>query len=294
MEYRAALYMRLSKDDGRGESLGIEGQRLLLENYAREKNIFVVDEYIDDGYSGTSYDRPDFLRMLDDVERGRINTVIVKDMSRLGRNYIATGELLEVYFPERSVRFIAINDGYDSNLGEDDMAPFRHVMNEMYARDISKKIRSSLYAKMRDGQYIGSFAPYGYKKSEDDKNMLVPDGDAAENVRRIFDMRYGGSSTSDIVEFLNKNQTPVPLDYRLACNGQTSKGRKWTCSGVCKILRNQVYIGNTVQGKSRKPSVKSRRSFPIPRDKWIVVKNTHIPIISEEVFFSVQALRPKK
>ena len=175
MIYKAGLYMRLSKDDGQRESSGIESQRLLLRDFAKRENIEVFDEYVDDGYSGTSYDRPAFGRLLTDIEEKRINTVIVKDMSRLGRNYIVTGELTEVYFPEHFVRFIAINDGYDSKFGNDDMAPFRHVVNEMYARDISRKIRSALYAKMKEGQYIGSFAPYGYRKSNENKNVLVID-----------------------------------------------------------------------------------------------------------------------
>ncbi len=286
-KYVSGLYMRLSREDGQRESAGIEGQRLLLQEYARSKGFEVFDEYIDDGYSGTSLERPSFMRMLRDIEGGSINTVIVKDMSRLGRNYIAVGELTEVYFPEHFVRFIAINDGYDSELENDDMTPFRHVMNEMYARDISRKIRSSLYAKMRDGQYIGSFAPYGYKKSEDNKNRLVEDREAAEVVRRIFLWRAEGDSSKIIAEKLNKMGVLVPLDYRKRKENQEAYQRMWTASGVCKILRNQVYIGHTVQGKSVKPSVKSKRSLPRKRENYIVVKNTHIPIVSYELFYSV-------
>ncbi len=203
-EYRAGLYMRLSREDGereaRGESAGIESQRLLLRAYASERGFSVLDEYVDDGYSGVRYDRPQFQRMLTDIEAGRINLVLVKDLSRLGRNYIASGELTEVYFPERRVRLIAVNDGYDSEREEDDLAPFRHVMNEMYARDISKKIKTALRAKMLEGQYIGSFAPYGYKKCEEDRHTLVPDTPAAEVVRRVFLLAAEGETAAKIAE----------------------------------------------------------------------------------------------
>ena len=286
--YRAGLYMRLSKEDGARESSGIEGQRLQLRSFAEGRGFSVVEEYVDDGYSGTTYDRPAFLRMLRDIEEGRINMVLTKDLSRLGRNYLASGELTEEYFPSKNVRFIAINDGYDSEVGEDDMAPFRHVINEMYARDISKKIRSSLYAKMRDGQYIGSFPPYGYVKAEEDKNRLVVDETAAETVRWIFHMAARGESTNYIVEKLNKRKIPVPLDHRRLREGKEGLGRRWTLSGVCKILRNQVYLGHTVQGKSRKPSFRSERSYARKKEDWIVTKNTHTPLVDEEIFFCAQ------
>ena len=288
MEYSGALYMRLSKDDGRDESLGIEGQRLLLREKAKSEGIRIYDEYVDDGYSGTRADRPALLRMLKDIELGRVNTVLVKDMSRLGRDHIATGELTEVYFPRMGVRFISVNDGCDSERGDDDMTPFRHVINEMYARDISKKIRSSLYAKMREGKYIGSFAPYGYKKCESDKGRLVLDAAAADVVKQIFMLRSMGKSGREIAEVLNGMAIPVPLDYRRLCDGRASAGLRWSASGVCKILRNPVYVGDTVQGKNKKPTLKSQRSYSMPREKWIVVENTHEPIISREMFNACQ------
>ena len=289
MEYRAALYMRLSKDDGRGESVGIESQRLLLKNYAANMGYEVAGEYIVDGYSGTNYRRPAFERLKEDIEGGKINMVITKDLSRLGRNYIASGELTDDYFPSKNVRFIAINDGYDSAHGEDDISPFRHVLNEMYARDISRKIRSALYAKMSEGQYIGSFAPYGYKKSEENKNCRVIDECAADIVRRIFMLASLGISTKNIAEKLNRDGVLVPLDYRNSLRGKPVKKSLWTASGVCKILRNQVYLGVTMQGKSEKTSFRSPSPRPTRREDWIVVKNTHEPIVDEAVFFSVQA-----
>lgn len=280
--------MRLSKEDGGGESAGIESQRLLLRSFAEARGFFVVGEYIDDGYSGTNYRRPAFEKMKEDIECGKINTVITKDASRLGRNYIASGELTEEYFPLHNVRFIAINDGYDSESEENDILPFRHVLNEMYARDISRKIRSALYVKMSEGQYIGSFAPYGYKKAEDNKNRLVIDVEAAEVVREIFRLSAEGISTKIIAEKLNNRSVPVPLDYRNLKEGNESEGRLWTASGVAKILRNRVYLGHTEQRKSVKKSFRSSEVLPRSRDCWIVVKNTHTPLISEELFNAVQ------
>lgn len=288
-EYRAALYMRLSREDGGkesgGESAGIESQRLLLRAFAEQQGFSVFDEYVDDGYSGTRYDRPEFERMLRDIEAGQVNLVIVKDLSRLGRNYIASGELTEIYFPERRVRLIALNDGYDSESGrEDDLAPFRHVMNEMYARDLSKKIRTALRAKILDGQYIGSFAPYGYRKRAEDRHTLEPDPPAAAVVVGIFTRAAEGWSPTRIAEDLNERGIPIPLDYRRLGQGERSAGRKWTASGVCKILRNQVYLGHTVQGKTAKVSLKSKKSYGRPREEWIIVEHTHEPLISPSLF----------
>lgn len=295
MEYRGALYIRLSRDDGGRESAGIESQRLLLKNYARERGISVVEEYVDDGYSGTRYERPAFRKMLTDIEAGRINLVMVKDLSRLGRNYIATGELTEVYFPEHRVRLIAVNDGYDSAQAIDDMAPFRHVMNEMYARDISRKIRTALHAKARDGQYIGSFAPFGYRKAEKNKNQLEADGEAAAWVRLIFTMSARGCSTEEIARCLNEKGVPIPLDYRREKAGVSCERRGvWTPSGVCKILRNLTYLGHTVQGKTEKVSLKSSVSRSKPREEWIVVKNTHEPLVSQTLFEQAQRKQGKK
>ncbi len=284
MEYLAGLYMRLSREDGGRESAGIDGQRLLLRAYAEQNGFSVAEEYVDDGYSGTNYRRPAFERMLRDIEAGRINMVLTKDLSRLGRNYLASGELTEVYFPSHNVRFIAINDGFDSEKGQDDMAPFRHVINEMYARDISRKIRSSLHAKMREGRYIGSFPPFGYRKAEEDRNRLVPDPPAAETVRRIFAWAGQGECTKDIVEKLNCEEIPIPLDHRRIRQGKSSLRRKWTPSGVCKILSNEVYLGHTVQGKNEKLSFRSERVVSKPRQEWIVVKNTHEALVDEETF----------
>ena len=186
--YIAGLYLRLSKDDGAGESSSISTQRNILLSYAKDNNFRIYDEYVDDGWSGTNFERPEFKRMIKDIESGHINLVLTKDLSRLGRDYITTGQYTEIYFPSKGVRYIAINDGYDSESQYTDIVPFKNVLNEMYARDTSRKIRSAFISKMEQGSYIGNFAPYGYKKDERNKNHLIIDEEAAPIVSKIFKM----------------------------------------------------------------------------------------------------------
>lgn len=286
--------MRLSKDDGTAESSSITTQRKMLRTYAAEHDFHIVGEYVDDGFSGTDFNRPAFKRMIADIEQKRINLVLIKDLSRLGRNYITTGEYTEVYFPGKGVRCIAINDGYDSNAAFDDISPFRNVINEMYARDISRKIRSSLYARMRDGVYIGSFAPYGYEKSEDEKRRLVIDREVEEVIRAIFCMASNGCNTRIIADFLNEAHIPCPLAYR--CQKYQLDIRHytkcrtycWTSSTVRKILRNEIYIGNIVQHKTTRLSFRLKSSRLNPSSDWIRVENTHEPIVDKKTFFQAQ------
>lgn len=210
-DYRAALYMRLSKDDdGAAESASITTQRQMLRSYAAEHGYAVYDEYSDDGYSGVSFERPEFRRMIADIEAKRVNLVIVKDLSRLGRDYITAGQYTEIYFPSKGVRCIAVNDGYDSEGPYTDIAPFKNVINEMYARDISKKIRSAFAAKMREGAYVAAFAPYGYQKDAADKNRLVTDARSGEIVKRIFTMAAGGAKPADIAPDAERGRYPLP------------------------------------------------------------------------------------
>ena len=300
MGSRTALYMRVSKDDGCEESAGIESQRILLRGYARERGFGELEEYIDDGYSGTNYDRPAFARLKVDIEAGLINTVITKDASRLGRNYIATGELIEEYFPLWNVRFIAINDGYDSALGELDMMPFRHVLNEMYARDISRKIRSALYAKMADGQYLGSFAPYGYKKRATDRKEIVPDEETAPIVKYIFELCAGGKGPSQIARILENEQvlTPAHYYYRKYGKGQAGMDMQrpygWSANSVAHILENQTYLGHTHLQKSSTISYKNKTRVDIPESEQVIVKDTHEPLITQELWDIVQNVRSHK
>lgn len=293
--YHAALYMRLSKDDdGTAESASITTQRKMLRTYADENAYTIAGEYIDDGWPGTNFDRPDFKRMIADIEARKINMVITKDFSRLGRDYITAGQYTEMYFPEHNVRYIAINDGYDSVNPFNDIAPFKHVINEMYARDTSKKIRSAFQTKMLEGSYIGNFAPYGYKKDPDNKNHLIIDYEAAAVVREIFQMAAAGDRPSEIAAQLNQSGIASPALYRCSTHPHLdpesyTTRREWTSSTICKILANVVYLGHTAQGKTSKPSFKSKAAFRKPRDEWHIVENTHEPLVTSDMFDLVKA-----
>ena len=288
--YKAALYMRLSKDDdGTSESASIMTQRKMLRSYAADKGFQVFDEYVDDGWSGTNFDRPDFKRMIADIEAGKVNLVMTKDLSRLGRDYITTGQYTEIYFPSKGVRYIAINDGYDSDSPYTDIAPFKNVINEMYARDTSKKIRSAFTTKMRDGAYIAAFAPYGYQKDPADKNHLVVDTQSGKIVKQIFRLAANGALPIEIARTLNAQGTPSPAVYRCMTHeeldvNQYSQRQEWTSATITKMLRNVVYLGHTAQGKTTRVSFKSHLTVSNPRDEWIVVENTHEALVDAETF----------
>ncbi len=288
--YTAALYMRLSKDDdGAAESASIITQRKMLRSYAAEHGYAVFGEYVDDGWSGTNFDRPDFKRMIGDIEAKKVNLVITKDLSRLGRDYITAGQYTEIYFPSKGVRYIAINDGYDSDSPYSDIAPFKNVINEMYARDTSKKIRSAFATKMRDGAYIAAFAPYGYQKDPADKNHLVVDARSGEVVKRIFRMAAEGALPIEIARSLNEQRVPSPAVYRCMTHeglevNAYSKRQEWTSATITKMLRNVVYLGHIAQGKTTKISFKSHLTVRNPRDEWIVVENTHEALVDQETF----------
>ncbi|WP_349667973.1 recombinase family protein, partial [Lacrimispora sp.] len=288
-QYKAALYMRLSKDDGTGESASINTQRSMLRSYADRNGFFIYGEYADDGYSGTTYDRPAWKRLLADIEAEKVNLVITRDLSRLGRDYILTGQYTEIYFPAKGVRYIAVNDGYDSNNRGNDLAPFQNIVNEMYARDTSKKIRSALRTKMEDGAYIGNYAPYGYRKDPGDKNHLLIDPLTAPVVRDIFERASRGESPLKIAKLLNERGIKTPAGYRRfkrqEVDLETVGGEKgWTSSIICKILSNRVYTGDMVQGKTSKLSFKSQMTLRIPKEEWIVVQNKHNAIVSRDLF----------
>ena len=288
--YTAALYMRLSKDDdGAAESASIITQRKMLRSYAAEHGYVVFDEYVDDGWSGTNFDRPDFKRMIGDIEAKKVNLVITKDLSRLGRDYITAGQYTEIYFPSKGVRYIAIHDGYDSDSPYSDIAPFKNVINEMYARDTSKKIRSAFATKMQDGAYIAAFAPYGYQKDPVDKNHLVVDGQSGQVVKRIFRMAAEGAPPAEIARSLNERGIPPPAVYRCMTHdglevSAYSKRQEWTSATITKMLRNVVYLGHIAQGKTTKISFKSHLTLSNPRDEWIVVENTHEALVDQETF----------
>lgn len=214
--FKVGIYIRLSRDDGNIESDSIISQRSLLNQYVKENNYNLVDEYVDDGFTGTNFERPSFKRMIKDIESGKINMVITKDMSRLGRDYIGTGELIEKYFPNKNVRYIAINDSIDTFIDNtnNDIAPFKAIMNDMYAKDISKKIRSVLKEKQKQGEYMCSISAYGYKKHPTIKNKLIVDEQVRDIVEKIFDMYSNGHGSVEIVNYLNSNKFLSPTGYR--------------------------------------------------------------------------------
>lgn len=292
--YKAALYMRLSKDDdGTGESSSIGTQRKMLRSYAIENDFEIYKEYVDDGYSGTNFDRPAWKRLLEDIDARKVNLVITKDLSRLGRDYIMTGQLTEIYFPSKGIRYIAVNDGYDSDSPWSDIAPFKNIVNEMYARDTSKKIRSAFQTKIKEGAFIGNFAPYGYQKDPQNKNHLLVDPVAASIVREIFEWAEQGAAPSRIADMLNKRKVLTPAMYR--CAGRPylnpddySNRKEWTSGTVCKLLSNPVYLGHIAQGKTVKVSFKSSVTLRKPRKEWVVVENMHEPLISGETFERVR------
>ncbi len=291
MECKAALYVRLSKEDAtQSESESITNQKTLLIKYAQSHNFAIYDIYSDDGYSGTNFERPALLRLIEDIKNKNVNLVITKDLSRLGRDYIKTGEFTEVFFPKHNVRYIAVDDGYDSILNNNDIMPFKNVINELYARDISKKIRSALKSKMQSGLYTGNFASYGYKKDSQNKNKLVIDFEASEIVKLIFLKLSEGLSPVEIANYLNEQQVYTPSQYRcikfphLKLSNYT-KNNMWSRQTICKIARNEIYIGNTAQGKTAKANFKSKAVINKSRDEWFIVKNTHVAIVDEKLFY---------
>ena len=256
--FNVAEYIRLSREDGdKAESDSIGNQRKLITDYLKDKDDFVLyDTYIDDGFTGTNFNRPSFKRMIADIEAGKVNCVIVKDLSRFGRDYIDTGKYLERYFPDNEVRFISITDNIDSMKQAYDMLlPIKNIFNEQYARDISKKVHASMKTKQRAGEFIGAFASYGYKKSPADKNKLVIDEYAAEIIRKIFKLYVAGNGKIRIASILNGEGILCPSEYK-RLNGDNYRNSNrlnstayWTYSTVDHILKNEMYIGNMVQNK---------------------------------------------
>ena len=299
--YRAAAYCRLSREDGdKPESDSIVNQQRVIEDFcARRPEFRISGVYPDDGATGTNFDRGQFRRMIADIEAGEINCVIVKDLSRFGRDYIDMGFYLERYFPDRGVRFIAINDGVDSADGPYDLLlPLKNVFNAQYAKDISEKVRSAFRAKQKRGEFCGAFACYGYLKDPENGNRLIVDPAAAEVVRRIFRMTAEGIGQVGIAKALNDDGIPCPSDYKRMMGMKYTNGQclrepcRWTYSTVHKILRNETYIGNMVSNRSVRATMHGRAKAA-DRSEWIVVEGTHEPVVSREVWDAVQAVIAK-
>ena len=294
MDYHAALYIRLSKEDeNEGPSESVNNQQSLLDEFVQQHRLSVYDTYIDDGWSGTNFDRPNFQRMISDIETRKVNMVITKDLSRLGRDYILTGHYMERYFPEHRVRYISLLDGIDTGVDStaNDITPFRAIMNDMYAKDISKTISSVKHDKQRKGLFIGGKPVYGYKMHPTEKNKIVIDEDAAPVVRRIFGMALEGVSCRKIAAQLNEEGVQTPATY---CGWDM--GRKgsyaglWSSERISDMLQNETYIGNMVQGRTRKINYKSKKCIKQDRQNWIVVEGTHEPIIDQSTFDKVRVL----
>ena len=301
--FKVGLYIRLSRDDGNIESDSIVSQRSLLNQYVKENNYIVVDEYVDDGFSGTNFDRPSFKRMMKDIELGKINMIITKDMSRLGRDYIGTGELIEKFFPNNNIRYIAINDGIDTFIDNtnNDIAPFKAIMNDMYAKDISKKIKSSLHSRMKDGLYVSGRCPFGYKKNPNNKNHLVINEEQAEVVKLIFNLALKGNTYHYIARYLTKRKIKTPASYYnyvwntkcINTNCISQEYGVWVDTTIKSILTNRIYTGDAVQGKTKKINYKLKKTVKNNPDDYIIVENTHEAIIDKDTFNYVQTLLPK-
>jgi len=298
--YNTALYLRLSREDElAGQSESIQNQRDFLTKYVLEQGWNIVDVYIDDGFSGLNFDRPDFKRMISDVESKKINLVITKDLSRLGRDYIDTGFYLERYFPTQNVRYIALNDNIDTmtNSGNNDISPFKAVINDMYAKDISKKIRTAFDVKRQKGEFIGGFAPYGYDKDPNNKNKLIIDDIAGVVVKRIFSLYIGGETMGGIVKIFNDEGLPSPAKYKSETTTYKNVNTKryiWNQNSIKRILTNPTYIGNMAQRRQEKISYKLDKFRPIPQEEWIIAEGTHEPLIDKADFDFVQELLTKK
>ncbi len=299
--FSAGLYIRLSREDGdKPESESVSSQRAILERFVSDHpDILPYDSYIDDGWSGTDFDRPDFRRMLDDIRAKKVNCVIVKDLSRFGRNYVEAGKYLEIVFPLFGIRFISVNDDIDSLENPSSMntvmVPFKNIMNDEYCRDISMKVRSSLDIRRKQGMFIGSFAAYGYIKDPADRHKLLVDEEAAETVRLIFEKFLEGYSMLGIARMLNERGVPNPSAYKRSKglnyrHPQTDEKALWVDSSVRRILTNEVYIGNLVQKKNEIISYKVHTAKAVARSGWIVAEGTHEPIVSIDDFRRVQEL----
>lgn len=300
----AALYCRLSRDDGSdAESNSISTQKLILNKYASDHGFTQTRFYIDDGYTGANFDRPGFKRMIADAEAGQIGTVICKDMSRFGRDYLNVGLYTEMRFPELGIRFIAVNDGVDSaDDSTSDFTPFRNIINEWYCRDVSKKIKASMKARAAAGQHLTAYAPYGYRKSETDKNQWLIDEEVADVVREIFNLFIGGMGAAEIAEEMNRKGLLPPREYKES-KGFPNRGRRlsikdapvvWRNTSVLRILDEYAYAGHTVSCRTESVSYKSNKHAAIPKEDWIITRKTQEPIVDEDTWQTAHRIREQQ
>ena len=296
--YNTALYMRLSRDDEKyGDSVSIETQRTILRQFASDNNLRVVDEYVDDGWSGTNFERPDFKRMMDDVEAGKINCIVTKDLSRFGREHVMMDYYLEFMFPEKHIRYIAVTENEDTEKGLSDFVPFKNLFNEWFAKDTSRKVKAALKAKHAAGERTATYAPLGYKKDPDAKNRIVIDEETRWVVEKIFDLAAHGCGSAKIARVLYDEKVPTPAYWLFSRQGKfdyvfadapPDKAYSWSLSAIKNILNDETYIGNTIHHKQSTISYKNKKVVQNPKEEWVRVENTHEPIISKDLFYQVQ------
>lgn len=307
--FSVALYIRLSKEDsGKNNQNTVENQKALLEDFVKNKpDMKVVDIYIDNGFSGTNFERPAFQKMMEDGKRGKINCIIVKDLSRLGRSYLEIGNYLEKIFPFLNIRFISVTDHFDTfaatssedgrGLANGIEIPLKNIINEVYAKDISRKVGSAIEIKKKEGRYGGGVAPYGYQKSNIVKGKYEVDEEAARVVRYIFELRLKGYGYCSIVKILNEKGIKSPSAYRYEkgiVKNEKVKDKLWKIYAIEGMLRDEVYLGNMVRGKTHSAMYKGEKRHYVPRSEWVIVPGTHEPIVSKELFEAVQAVNKKK
>ena len=298
--YNTALYMRLSRDDENyGDSVSIETQRTILRQYAKEQGLPVVGEYVDDGWSGTNFERPGFQRMMDDVEAGKVNCIVTKDLSRFGREHVMMDYYLEFIFPEKQVRYIAVTENEDTEKGLSDFVPFKNLFNEWFAKDTSRKVKAALHAKFAAGQRTFAYAPLGYKRHPEVKNALAIDEETRWIVEKIFDLAVHGAGAARITRILVNEKVPTPgwINYKrdgtfanIYAGAPEEKAYAWTIAQVKSILKDETYIGNSIHNKQTNISYKNKKKVRKPKEEWFRVENTHEPLVSKEDFARVQEL----
>ena len=306
---KAALYMRLSRDDEEyGDSVSIETQRKIIRQYAEENHLYVVGEYIDDGWSGTNFDRPDFQRMIEDTKTGKVNCIITKDLSRFGREHIQADYYLEIDFPSRNIRYIAVSDNEDTEKGLSDFVPFKNLFNEWFARDTSRKVKSAFKAKFQAGEHICKYAPLGYMKDPQIKNHLIPNPETRWIIEKIFSLAYQGNGCARILRYLCENKVPTAAWWifkekgtgEYSFDGESDERRyAWSIAQVKKIMKDPTYIGHSVHYTETKISFKNKKRVKHRLEDCVITENTHEPLVSVEVFEEVNRQikrrhRPKK
>lgn len=297
--YNVGLYIRLSREDGDNmESESISNQRDFLNMYLERttEKLYYIDEYIDDGFTGCNFDRPSWKRLLADIDNGKVDTIITKDLSRMGRDHISMGKYIERIFPERGIRYIAVNDDIDTLYETPglEFLQFKLMFNDYYLKDTSKKIRKIVKSKKEQGQFLGWKAVYGYKKDPNDKHKLIVDEEIRPIIERIFNMVIEGKSPKQIAHIFSKEKIPTPSMYANLNRGLKSTAFElWCPRTIEEMLNNETYIGNLTQGRRKKLNYKSKKEIRTPKEDWIIVKNTHEPIIDEDIFNTVQNLLKK-